>query len=279
MKLFRSRSRSFSAPTAATEANYKGLLQWVNVTFPVRPNARKKRAFEGRGVQNRMRPISSRQPFARLTIVEVQPRRPRSSQKSRTLCHRAECRSTVSGRSTFLGWTHLREGIQLQRIGQKDPLVEYKNEAYSMFVELMTNIKFEVLHQPVSAALRTCKPLKNSSRACLKRCCTQTLSGARDRCVPPQQASAAQIPIADALSPRPAKNRERNGCRRSRRRRLETTERVGRNCPRWVATIPALAAAVKSQKTAAEKYLELYTIHWRCFRVDHDTAWCTYSLV
>ena len=39
----------------------------------------------------------------------------------------------------------LREGIQLQRIGQKDPLVEYKNEAYSMFVELMTNIKFEVL--------------------------------------------------------------------------------------------------------------------------------------
>jgi preprotein translocase subunit SecA len=40
----------------------------------------------------------------------------------------------------------LREGIQLQRIGQKDPLVEYKNEAYGMFVELMTNIKFEVLH-------------------------------------------------------------------------------------------------------------------------------------
>jgi preprotein translocase subunit SecA len=40
----------------------------------------------------------------------------------------------------------LREGIQLQRIGQKDPLIEYKNEAYAMFVELMTNIKFEVLH-------------------------------------------------------------------------------------------------------------------------------------
>ena len=40
----------------------------------------------------------------------------------------------------------LREGIQLQRIGQKDPLVEYKNEAYAMFVELMSNIKYEVLH-------------------------------------------------------------------------------------------------------------------------------------
>ena len=40
----------------------------------------------------------------------------------------------------------LREGIQLQRIGQKDPLVEYKNEAYSMFVDLMASLKLEVLH-------------------------------------------------------------------------------------------------------------------------------------
>ena len=40
----------------------------------------------------------------------------------------------------------LREGIQLQRIGQKDPLVEYKNDAYTMFVELMSNIKLEILH-------------------------------------------------------------------------------------------------------------------------------------
>ena len=29
---------------------------------------------------------------------------------------------------------------------QKDPLIEYKTEAYEMFVELMANIKNEVLH-------------------------------------------------------------------------------------------------------------------------------------
>src|SRR5262249_10200782 len=29
---------------------------------------------------------------------------------------------------------------------QKDPLIEYKTEAYDMFVELMANIKNEVLH-------------------------------------------------------------------------------------------------------------------------------------
>jgi len=35
----------------------------------------------------------------------------------------------------------LREGIGLRAYGQKDPLVEYKNEAYQMFQELVTNIQ------------------------------------------------------------------------------------------------------------------------------------------
>ena len=39
----------------------------------------------------------------------------------------------------------LREGIYLRSYGQKDPLVEYKAEAYDMFSELMANIKNEVL--------------------------------------------------------------------------------------------------------------------------------------
>ena len=39
----------------------------------------------------------------------------------------------------------LREAVYLRAYGQKDPLVEYKNEAYMMFVELMGNIKNEVL--------------------------------------------------------------------------------------------------------------------------------------
>ena len=40
----------------------------------------------------------------------------------------------------------LREGVYLRGYAQKDPLVEYKTEAYDMFVELMANIKNEVLH-------------------------------------------------------------------------------------------------------------------------------------
>jgi preprotein translocase subunit SecA len=39
----------------------------------------------------------------------------------------------------------LREGIYLRSYGQKDPLVEYKAEAYEMFSQLMSSIKNEVL--------------------------------------------------------------------------------------------------------------------------------------
>jgi preprotein translocase subunit SecA len=38
----------------------------------------------------------------------------------------------------------LRQSIQLRNIGQKDPLIEYKREAYSMFSELMGRIKLEI---------------------------------------------------------------------------------------------------------------------------------------
>jgi preprotein translocase subunit SecA len=40
----------------------------------------------------------------------------------------------------------LREGVYLRAQGQKDPLVEYKNEAYELFVSLMDAIKQEALH-------------------------------------------------------------------------------------------------------------------------------------
>ena len=39
----------------------------------------------------------------------------------------------------------LREGVGLRAQGQKDPLIEYKNEAYNLFVTLMESIKQEAL--------------------------------------------------------------------------------------------------------------------------------------
>lgn len=40
----------------------------------------------------------------------------------------------------------LREGVSLRAQGQKDPLIEYKKDAYAMFAELMDNISVEILH-------------------------------------------------------------------------------------------------------------------------------------
>ena len=36
--------------------------------------------------------------------------------------------------------------VSLRRYGQKDPLIEYKTEAYEMFIDLMASIKNEVLN-------------------------------------------------------------------------------------------------------------------------------------
>ncbi len=40
---------------------------------------------------------------------------------------------------------YLKEGIGLRAIGQRDPLVEYKREAFYLFKELIEEIKFDTV--------------------------------------------------------------------------------------------------------------------------------------
>src|SRR5436305_5200202 len=40
---------------------------------------------------------------------------------------------------------HFREGIGLRAYGQKDPLIEYKNEAFTMFQELTAAIQADIV--------------------------------------------------------------------------------------------------------------------------------------
>ena len=61
----------------------------------------------------------------------------------------------------------LREGVYLRAQGQKDPLIEYKNEAYTLFVELMGSIEQEAFHNLFrsAAAIDTfLKQLQNAPR-------------------------------------------------------------------------------------------------------------------
>ncbi len=45
----------------------------------------------------------------------------------------------------MLNLDHLKEGISLRSWGQKNPLIEYKKEAYAMFEDMMREIRFEVI--------------------------------------------------------------------------------------------------------------------------------------
>jgi preprotein translocase subunit SecA len=44
------------------------------------------------------------------------------------------------------GMDSLRSSIHLRQYGQRDPLIEYKSEAFKLFDELMVNIKTEICH-------------------------------------------------------------------------------------------------------------------------------------
>lgn len=41
---------------------------------------------------------------------------------------------------------HLKEGIGLRGWGQKNPLIEYKREAFAMFKDMMDHVRFDIIH-------------------------------------------------------------------------------------------------------------------------------------
>lgn len=46
----------------------------------------------------------------------------------------------------MLNLGHLKEGIELRSWGQKNPLIEYKKEAFAMFQETMQQIRWDIVH-------------------------------------------------------------------------------------------------------------------------------------
>ncbi len=121
--------------------NYASLLHWVNTTFPVGLSAEKAQ-FETRSVDEN----------AKFLIEKVKDSYERKSNHEEPTAVKSLERYIILNAIDRLWQEHLyamdalREGVYLRSYAQKDPLVEYKTEAYEMFVELMANIKNEVLH-------------------------------------------------------------------------------------------------------------------------------------
>jgi preprotein translocase subunit SecA len=127
--------------SAGEELNYPALLNWVNVTFPL-GLTREKAQFETRSVDEN----------AQFLIGKIKESYERKSSHEEPTAVKSLERYIILNAIDRLWQEHLyamdalREGVYLRGYAQKDPLIEYKTEAYDMFVELMANIKNEVLH-------------------------------------------------------------------------------------------------------------------------------------
>jgi preprotein translocase subunit SecA len=125
----------------ADEPNYGGLIHWVNTTFPL-GLTKDKAQFDTRNVDEN----------AQFLIGKVKEAYERKSSHEEPTAVKSLERYIILNAIDRLWQEHLyamdalREGVYLRGYAQKDPLIEYKTEAYDMFVELMANIKNEVLH-------------------------------------------------------------------------------------------------------------------------------------
>jgi preprotein translocase subunit SecA len=123
------------------EPDRTGLLNWVNTTFPLGLSG-KKAALETRSVEENSAWL--------VQVIKEAYEKKASMEHAEAL--RGLERFVILNAVDRLWQEHLyamdglREAVYLRAFAQKDPLVEYKNEAFSMFGELMDNIKLEVLN-------------------------------------------------------------------------------------------------------------------------------------
>ena len=136
-------------PTQEEPPNYAALLNWANTTFPLGLTAREA-AFEGRDFDANCRFIIDRIKRAYdLKTTGVLPQLLQESERVILLEAIDEL-----WQNHLYAIDGLREGVRLRSYGQKDPLVEYKQEAYLMFQELMDSINTKVLSNLFSSHQR-----------------------------------------------------------------------------------------------------------------------------
>src|ERR1043165_6869809 len=123
------------------EPNPTGLLHWVNTTFPLGLTKEKAQSEPRTPDEN-----------AQFLIGRIKEAYERKSSHEEPAAVKSLERYIILNAVDRLWQEHLyamdslREGVYLRGYAQKDPLIEYKTEAFDMFTELMWNIKNEVLH-------------------------------------------------------------------------------------------------------------------------------------
>ncbi len=120
--------------------DYNELLHWVNSTLPVRI-----------GVEDLKIESNDEEAISNFVIGKVKEAyEARVADLPMEVLDQEERRMVLAAidkqwQAHLYNMDALREGVGLRAQGQKDPLIEYKNEAYNLFVTLMDSIKNEAL--------------------------------------------------------------------------------------------------------------------------------------
>ena len=135
------KSAAFLEAMEGEEPDYDGLLHWLNTSFPL-------------GLTKEKAELHTRTPEenANFLVETIRAAYERKASLEHPEALKGLERYIILNAIDRLWQEHLyamdglREAVYLRAFGQKDPLVEYKNDAYAMFVDLMDTIKGEVLH-------------------------------------------------------------------------------------------------------------------------------------
>lgn len=134
------RVREYLEPVDGSDPNPDGLLHWVNTTFPL-ALSRTSANLDSRNLEENSQFIIDKIKTAYGQKVQHEESEAVTGLERYILLNAID----RLWQEHLYAMDGLREGIYLRSYGQKDPLVEYKAEAYDMFSQLMGSIKSEVL--------------------------------------------------------------------------------------------------------------------------------------
>src|ERR1700693_98783 len=134
------RVQEYLQPPDGREPAYDGLLQWINTTFPL-ALSRATANLDSRALEENSQFIIDRIKTAYGEKVQHEETEAVAGLERYIILNAID----RLWQEHLLAMDGLREGIYLRSYGQKDPLLEYKAEAYDMFSLLMGSIKSEVL--------------------------------------------------------------------------------------------------------------------------------------
>ena len=148
-------------------------------------------------------------------------------------------------REHLLDMDYLREGIHLRGFAQKDPLVEYKNEGFALFRDLMNSI-WEDFAQATSSTSRSRSRRPRPQMALHALVALELDAGSATRAAGPSSPRRSTTPP----SRRACRRRTDRGRARSSRRCPRSRRATSTSATRSAATTPAGAARARSTRSA-----------------------------